>query len=52
MLFMRALVVESSGNFRRFYSSAEQLIRSPFEDRLDLFMSKDIDESTNCKDVW
>ena len=51
-IFMRAISVEMQKKFKELYSNRMIVLRTPFEDRLQLFLSKDVDETTKLGDYW
>ena len=52
LICVRAIQVEKRDNFKKFFGSRTVLMRTSFEDRVQLFLSKDLDEETQLTDMW
>lgn len=52
-LYLHACYVEHLQNYRRFFGSRFSVVLDcAFEDRIELYMQKDIEENTEMLDVW
>ena len=52
LICLRAVQVEMREEFTSFFKSRTALMRTSFEDRAYLFLSKDTDENTKLTDMW
>ena len=52
IVFMRAVMVETGKGYKEYFKSRETVLRTGFEDRLQLFFVKDTEETTTLKNFW
>jgi hypothetical protein len=52
MLFLQALNIEQLHSYSLFFSSKHHLVSTPFEDRLHLLVSNDVESVTQLHDPW
>ena len=52
LIFIRAVQVETGHGFKEYFKSRMIVLRTGFEDRLQLFFSNDVDETTPLHNYW
>ena len=52
LICVRAVQVEFRDHFKKYYNSRTMLMRTGFEDRVQLFLSRDVDENTTLSEMW
>ena len=52
LVCVRAIQVEFREHFKKYYNSRTVLMRTGFEDRVQLFLSHDLDENSALADMW
>lgn len=52
LLFLRAMQVETHTNFKTYFSTRQMLLRTTFEDRLQIFLARDQDQASNLIPLW
>ena len=52
LICVRAVQVEFREHFKKYYNSRTVLMRTGFEDRVQLFLSHDLDEASALADMW
>lgn len=52
MLYFFALLVENPNSYKKFFKSAAAIIKCPYQDKLDLFVNKDVEDTTSLLNIW
>ena len=52
MLYFYALIVENPRSYKQFFKSTAAVIKCPYADKLELFVNKDIEDSTSLLNIW
>lgn len=52
LLFIRAVKVETKRGYKDYFNSRMMVLRTGFEDRLQLFFLNDVDENTTLRNFW
>ena len=52
LICVRAIQVEFRDHFKKYFNSRTVQMRTGFEDRVQLFLSHDVDENTTLSDMW
>ena len=52
LLFLRAVQVETQDNFKQFFSTRIMMLRTSYEDRVQLFLMRDMHSKSTLRDLW
>ena len=52
IVYMKAIQVENKHSFKKYFGQRQILVRTGFSDRLEILLSKDVDDETLLSDFW